>query len=139
MAKSVSDYDSWLAIVGSGYKKMNGAGGYSCFRSVLERESTTGVEIAYVSSGCNFLTSDIRNDNSLVNLKVMRIVFGEIERCHSRSSNRLYDSSIDYISTDSSVHPVEMTIPKDLISMYNTVALVVDIGSSPKFFSSQTE
>jgi hypothetical protein len=68
----------------------------------------------------------------------MRIVFGEInKRCHSRSK-RLYDSSIYYISTDSSVHPVEITIPKDLVSTYNTVALV-DIGSSPKFFSSQTE
>jgi hypothetical protein len=41
--------------------------------------------------------------------------------------------------TDSSVHPVEITIPKDLVSTYNTVALVVDIGSSPKFFSLQTE
>jgi hypothetical protein len=115
---------------------MNGAGGASsCVRSVLEREST-GVEIAYVSTGCNFLTSDIRNNDSLVNLKVMRIVFGEIERCHSQSK-RLYDSSIDYISTDSSVHPVEIAILKDLVSTCNTVALV-DIGSSPKFFSSQT-
>jgi hypothetical protein len=67
----------------------------------------------------------------------MTIVFVEIECCHSRS-NRLYDSSIVYISTDSSVHPVEIAIPKDLVSTYNTVALV-DIGSSPKFFSLQTE
>jgi hypothetical protein len=114
---------------------MNGAGGSSCVRSVLEREST-GAEIAYVSTGDNFLTSDIRNNDSLVNLKVLRIVFGEIERCHSRSK-RLYNSLIDYISTDSSVHPVEIAIPKDLVSTCNTVALV-DIGSSPKFFSSQT-
>jgi hypothetical protein len=101
---------------------MNGAGGNSCIRSVLEREST-GVEIAYVSTGDNFLTSDIRNNDSLVNLKVMRIVvFGGIERCHSRSK-RLYNSLIDHISTDSSVHPVEMAIPKDLVSTRNTVAL----------------
>jgi hypothetical protein len=72
---------------------MNGAGESSCLRSVKEREST-GVEIAYVSTGCNFLTSDIRNNDSLVNLKVMRIVFGEIECCRSRS-NRLYHSMID--------------------------------------------
>jgi hypothetical protein len=67
----------------------------------------------------------------------MRIVLGEFERFHSRSK-RLYDSSIDYISTDSSVHPVEIAIPKDLVSTCNTVALVDNI-SSPKFFSSQTE
>jgi hypothetical protein len=116
---------------------MNGAGGSSCVRSVLEREST-GFEIAYASTGDNFLTSDIRNNDSLVNLKVsMRIVFGEIERCHSRSK-RLYNSLVDYISTDSSVHPVEIAIPKETVSTCNTVALV-DIGSSPKFFSSQPE
>jgi hypothetical protein len=113
---------------------MNGAGGSSCVRSVLER-GATGVEIAYGSTGCNFLTSDIRNNDSLVNLKVMRIVSGEIECCHSRSKH-LYDSSIDYISTDSSIHPVEIAIPKDLVSTCNTVALV-DTGSSPKFFSLQ--
>jgi hypothetical protein len=115
---------------------MNGAGGCSCSCSVLEREST-GVEIAYECTGCNFLTSVIRNNDTLVNLKVMRTVFGEIESHHSRP-NRFYGSSIDYISTDFSVHSVEIAIPEDLVSTYNAVALV-GIGRSKKFFSSHTE
>jgi hypothetical protein len=99
----------------------------------LEREST-GVEVAYGCTRCNFLTSNIRNKDSLANLKVMRIVFGDIEWCHSRS-NRHYHSVIDLYSTGSSVHPVETPIPKDLISTYDAVALVAE-GPSPKLFSS---
>jgi hypothetical protein len=45
-------YGRWIPLKAESsreYYKMNGAGGCSCFCSVLERESK-GVEIAYVSS-----------------------------------------------------------------------------------------